>query len=74
MVRNASGALSTAALLRLTVEEYLAGLDEMERAVVALRMTGHSVDEVAERVGRAKRTVERVLQKARDQLSELLHS
>lgn len=65
---------STAALLRLTVEEYLAGLDETGRAIVALRMTGHSVDEVAERVGRAKRTVERVLQKARDQLDELLRS
>jgi RNA polymerase sigma factor (sigma-70 family) len=63
---------STAALLRLTVEEYLAGLDETERAIVGLRMTGHTIDEVAERVGRAKRTVERVLQKARDQLAELL--
>jgi RNA polymerase sigma-70 factor (ECF subfamily) len=63
---------STAALLRMTVEEYLTGLDETERAIVALRMTGHSIDEVVERVGRAKRTVERVLQKARDQLTELL--
>jgi RNA polymerase sigma-70 factor, ECF subfamily len=63
---------STAALLRLTVEEYLIGLDETDRAIVALRMTGHSVDEVSDRVGRAKRTVERVLQKARDQLTELL--
>ena len=63
---------STAALLRLTVEEYLASLDETERAIVGLRMTGHSVDEVAGQTGRAKRTVERVLQKARDQLTELL--
>ena len=61
-----------AALLRLTVEEYLAGLDETERAIVALRMTGHSVDEVARQTDRAKRTVERVLQKARDRLAELL--
>ena len=64
---------SAAVLLRLTVEEYLAGLNETDRAIVALRMTGHSVDEVAELVGRAKRTVERVLQKARDQLTEFLH-
>jgi RNA polymerase sigma factor (sigma-70 family) len=63
---------TAAALLRLTVEEYLAGLPETERAIIALRMTGHSVDEVAEQTGRAKRTVERVLQKARDQLTELL--
>lgn len=63
---------STAALLRLVVEEYLNKLPESERAIIALRMTGHSVDEVAEQTGRAKRTVERVLQKARDRLTDLL--
>ncbi len=63
---------NNAALLRLTVEEYLCGLDETDRGIVAFRMTGHSVEEIADRIGRAKRTVERVLQKARDQLTELL--
>jgi RNA polymerase sigma-70 factor (ECF subfamily) len=63
---------TAATLLRWTVEEYLARLDETERAIVALRMTGHSVDEVAEKTDRAKRTVERVLKKARDQLTALL--
>ncbi|QEL15457.1 RNA polymerase sigma factor [Limnoglobus roseus] len=62
---------TNAALLRLMVEEYLAGLDETDREIVACRMTGHSVDEIADRIGRAKRTVERVLQQARNQLTEL---
>jgi RNA polymerase sigma-70 factor, ECF subfamily len=63
---------TAAAQLRLVVEEYLAALPETERAIIALRMTGHSVDEVAAQTGRAKRTVERVLQKARDRLTDLL--
>jgi RNA polymerase sigma-70 factor (ECF subfamily) len=62
----------TATLLRLTVEEYLAGLPEADRAVVALRMTGHTVAEIADQTGRARRTVERVLQQARDQLTDVL--
>jgi DNA-directed RNA polymerase specialized sigma24 family protein len=63
---------SAATLLRMEVEDYLSKLEEPDRAIIALRMTGHSVGEVAEQTGRAKRSVERVLQKARDQLMELL--
>jgi RNA polymerase sigma factor (sigma-70 family) len=59
--------------LRLTVDEYLAGLSAADRQVVAERMTGHTVDEIAAHTGRAVRTVERVLRHARDQLAELLN-
>jgi RNA polymerase sigma-70 factor (ECF subfamily) len=61
-----------AAALRLEVEEYLAGLPEPDRSIVSLRMSGHTVDEVSAQVGRAKRTVERILQQSRDQLAALL--
>jgi RNA polymerase sigma-70 factor (ECF subfamily) len=59
---------TAATLLRMQVDEYLAGLPADEREVVGLRMTGHSVAEIAGRTGRARRTVERILQNARTQL------
>jgi RNA polymerase sigma-70 factor (ECF subfamily) len=59
---------TAATLLRLQVDEYLAGLPADEREVVGLRMTGHSVAEIAQKTGRARRTVERILQNARAQL------
>lgn len=58
--------------LRLTVDEHLAGLTAEDRQVVALRMLGHTIDEIAAHTGRAVRTVERVLRHARDRLAELL--
>ena len=62
----------TAALIRLVVDEYLRALPEFERSVLALRMTGHTVAEIAARTGRAVRSVERVLHKVRDRLADLL--
>ena len=58
--------------LRMTVDEYLAGLSEADRRVVAARLLGHTVNEIAADTGRAVRTVERVLRQARDRLAELL--
>jgi RNA polymerase sigma factor (sigma-70 family) len=58
--------------LRMTVDEYLAGLREDDRRVVAARLLGHTVNEIAADTGRAVRTVERVLRQARDKLTELL--
>jgi RNA polymerase sigma-70 factor (ECF subfamily) len=58
--------------LRLTVDEYLLNLPEADRQVVAWRMLGHPIDEIAAQSGRAVRTVERVLRQSRDQLAELL--
>jgi RNA polymerase sigma-70 factor (ECF subfamily) len=59
---------TAATLLRMQVDEYLARLPADEREVVGLRMTGHTVAEIAQRTGRARRTVERILQNARTQL------
>jgi RNA polymerase sigma factor (sigma-70 family) len=58
--------------LRMTVDEYLTGLSEADRRVVAARLLGHTVDEISADTGRAVRTVERVLRQARDRLAELL--
>lgn len=56
------------AILRLTVEEVLAALPAETRAVVELRLEGHEVGAIAQRVGRARRSVERILHRVRGQL------
>jgi RNA polymerase sigma-70 factor (ECF subfamily) len=59
----------SAALLRLVLEEQLAAVPESNRDIVRLRMEGYELKEIAERVGRSRRTVERVLQEFRNRLT-----
>jgi len=59
-------------VLRLTVEDLLADLPEVQREMVVLRIDGHDVHSIAQRVHRSKRSVERVLQKFRQRLNEHL--
>ncbi len=63
---------STTVLLKLAVEEALDRLQPQHKQVVELRMEGYQVEEIAQRTGRSKRSVERVLQECRKQLSKLL--
>lgn len=58
--------------LRLVVDETLERMPEELRAVVRMRMIGFEVAEIAERLGRSKRTVERLLQEARVHLHKSL--
>ena len=58
--------------LRLAVDEALERLPPAHRAIIQLRIEGHEVAEIADKMGRSKRTVERVLQEARQKLSQLL--
>lgn len=58
--------------LRLSVEDALARLPEQHQVVVRLRMEDYEVAEIAQRVGRSKRSVERILQEGRQRLGELL--
>src|SRR3954447_8064963 len=51
--------------LRLVVRDTLERLPPAERQMLGLRMEGFEVAEIADRVGRSKRTVERLLQQAR---------
>ena len=60
---------SAAALLRMVLDEQLAGLPESNQAIVRLRTEGCEVGEIAERTGRSRRTVERVLQDFRTRLN-----
>jgi RNA polymerase sigma-70 factor (ECF subfamily) len=59
-------------LLRLTIDEALERLPPQHRQMVTLRIEGYEVAEIAQQVGRSLRTVERTLQQARQQLTELL--
>jgi RNA polymerase sigma-70 factor (ECF subfamily) len=58
--------------LRLTVDDVLRGQPELDRQIVRLRIEGFEVAEIASRVARSRRTVERVLQEFRRQLQASL--
>jgi RNA polymerase sigma-70 factor (ECF subfamily) len=57
-----------AALLRLVVQDALAGLPEAHRVAFEMRLAGYEVAEIARETGRSLRTVERVLQQTRASL------
>jgi RNA polymerase sigma-70 factor (ECF subfamily) len=59
-------------VLRLTIEEAMAGLPESHRRMIELRVEGHEIAEIAAAVGRSKRSVERVLQDFRKRLDGLI--
>jgi RNA polymerase sigma-70 factor (ECF subfamily) len=62
----------TANFLRLVVNDTLERLPPAERRMLELRMDGYDVTEIAARVSRSKRTVERTLQQARTRLKQVL--
>jgi len=59
-------------LLEVAVRDVLEQLPATERTAVELRLEGYEVAEIAGRIGRSKRAVERSLQKARERLTELM--
>src|SRR5947207_4659056 len=58
--------------LELTIDELLAPLPAGHREIVDLRVAGHEVAEIAAKTGRAKRSVERILQEFRAKLHGLI--
>jgi RNA polymerase sigma-70 factor (ECF subfamily) len=60
-----------AAILAETVEHLIAGLEGRERDIVALCLQGWTVPEISARVGRTRRTVQRVLKRAQEHLQRL---
>jgi RNA polymerase sigma-70 factor, ECF subfamily len=58
--------------LRLELDDLLQSFHADDRQIVSLRMAGHEVPEISQRTGRSLRTVERVLQKARNRLRDAL--
>jgi RNA polymerase sigma-70 factor, ECF subfamily len=62
------------AILQMTIDEALESLSPTHKEMVALRVEGYQVAEIAERTGRSKRTVERTLQEVRQKLAGLLET
>lgn len=60
-------------VLRESVDHALEGLDVSARQMIELRLEGFEVAEIAARTGRAKRSVERVLQGFRTSMESLLN-
>ena len=56
----------------MVVDEALERLPPLQREMVQLRIEGYEVAEIADKTGRSKRTVERLLQKSREKLGDLL--
>lgn len=73
--RELEGQIDDAALgcLQVTIDETLERLSEAQRQMVLLRVEGYTVDEITQRTGRSRRTVERLLQEARKNLAFLIH-
>jgi RNA polymerase sigma-70 factor (ECF subfamily) len=69
--RPADGMAHT--FLQLVINETLARLPASHQQAVQLRIEGYEVAEIADRVGRSRRTVERVLQEFRQFLAGALH-
>lgn len=67
--QSASGDETGLAVLRMVVEQALEHLPAPYRQIVELRIEEYEVAEIAQRTGRAKRSVERFLQEFRKALS-----
>ena len=73
-IREAAGKDEAAlVVLRMVVDGVLKDLPESHRRMIEMRLEGHEVAEIARDLGRSKRSIERVLQNFREQMSELIH-
>ena len=59
--------------LRMVIDEIMTGTSVSQRKIIELRIEGFQVDEIARKAKRARRSVERVLQEFRKELSRQLH-
>jgi RNA polymerase sigma-70 factor (ECF subfamily) len=59
-------------ILQMVIAELLEGMPESHRQMIELRIDGHEVAEITEKVQRSKRSVERVLQNFRERLEALI--
>ena len=60
--------------LRMVINEVYASIPDTQRVIVELRIEGYQVDEIAEKTGRSRRTVERALQGFRADLEKRLET
>ena len=59
-------------ILRMTIDEILGNLPEVEKDVVRLRIEGYEINDIAHQTQRAKRSVERILQNFRKTLKSTI--
>lgn len=59
-------------VLKMVVEDTISELTATQQSIVRDRIEGFEVSEIAERVKRSKRTVERTLQQFRQQLAQII--
>lgn len=59
-------------VLKLTIDEVIQAAPEEHREIIYLRIEGHEVDEIVAKTGRAKRSIERILQSFRKLLVKSL--
>jgi RNA polymerase sigma-70 factor (ECF subfamily) len=59
-------------ILRMSIDEMLDEMSPSHRDIIRLRIEGHEVAEIAGRVRRSKRSVERVLQQIRKQVAHMI--
>lgn len=59
--------------LEMVVEDLLSTLTPQQRSIMEMRIEGFEVAEIAQKSGRSKRTVERILQECRQRLDFWLH-
>jgi RNA polymerase sigma factor (sigma-70 family) len=71
MIETYAGTIDEAPMhvLRLVMDELLDQLPQVEQQIIHLRIAGYDVRQIAEQSQRSKRTVERVLQRFRQELS-----
>jgi RNA polymerase sigma factor (sigma-70 family) len=60
------------AVLQWTIEDVLSRLPEASLPIIELRIDGYEVAEIAEQLGRSKRTIERILRAFRESLQRAL--
>jgi RNA polymerase sigma-70 factor (ECF subfamily) len=60
-------------ILQMTIDDLLATLPDPHRQIVELRVAGHEVADIAARLSRSKRSVERILQEFRAGLGAILN-
>ena len=58
--------------LQFAIDEFTEALNEQDRRIVEMRVDGCEVAEIAKNLGKSKRTVERILQRIRNDLRERL--
>ena len=64
---------SSLRILEMTIEELVQDLPQQQQEMIRLRIEGHTVPAIAELTSRSQRSVERVLQRFRGELSEQIH-